>query len=132
MYDARRRWLHQQLRDMGLECELPAGAFYFWIAIDRFGVTSLEFAHGLLASQKVVLMPGENFGPSGSRHVRISYAASQAKLEEGCRRLRRFLALMEYVEPGTRRQVAKQFRVDDAHLVPDSHHQAVHSRVPRE
>jgi aminotransferase len=101
MYDTRRQWLHRELSDMGLECELPAGAFYFWIPINQFGVTSLEFVHALLASQRVLLMPGENFGPSGVRHVRISYAANQAKLDEGCRRLRHFLKLLRGIEvPG--------------------------------
>ena len=90
-YDARRRWLHRELQGMGLDCDLPAGAFYFWMPIGPFGMTSLQFAHRLLDSHKVLLMPGDNFGPSGAEHIRISYAAPLAKLQEGCRRLKRFL-----------------------------------------
>jgi aspartate/methionine/tyrosine aminotransferase len=123
-YDARRQWLHGELCDMGLRCELPAGAFYFWIPIEQFGVTSLQFAHGLLASQKVLLMPGENFGPSGPRHVRISYAASQARLEEGCARLRRFVDFVRAGETG-RQHTDKSYRLDDAHSSPGAPHQTV-------
>ena len=114
-YDARRQWMHRELCDMGLECDLPAGAFYFWIPIHQFGVTSLQFAHGLLASQRVLLMPGENFGPSGPRHVRISYAATQAKLEEGCRRLRRFLELVHGERTERSSGMDRCLRVDPAH-----------------
>lgn len=117
-YYARRQWMHRELCSMGLTCELPAGAFYFWVPIQQFGVTSIEFAHGLLASQKVLLMPGENFGPSGPHHIRISYAASQAKLEEGCRRLKCFLNLMR--ESEARRTIDGEHRVrlDLAHASP--------------
>jgi aminotransferase len=115
-YDARRQWMHRELCSMGLTCELPAGAFYFWIPVQQFGVTSLEFAHGLLASQKVLLMPGENFGPSGPHHIRISYAASQVKLEDGCRRLKSFLDLMRESESGRRIDGNRPVRLDQAHV----------------
>jgi aminotransferase len=114
-YDARRQWMHRELCSMGLPCGLPAGAFYFWVPVDQFGVTSLEFAHGLLASQKVLLMPGENFGPSGPRHIRISYAASQAKLEEGCRRLRRFVELLHGHATDRRTIDDRLVRIDPPH-----------------
>jgi aminotransferase len=120
-YDARRRWMHGELCSMGLSCDLPAGAFYFWIPIDQFGVTSLEFAHGLLASQKVLLMPGENFGPTGARHVRISYAASQAKLEDGCARLRRFVDLLRGVDL-SQQSMDKSVRLDTGHNGPGIPH----------
>jgi aspartate/methionine/tyrosine aminotransferase len=90
-YDARRRWLCGELAAMGLRCSMPAGAFYFWIPIAQFGLTSLQFAHRLADSHQVLLMPGENFGPSGPHHIRTSFATPRPKLEEGCRRLRRFL-----------------------------------------
>ena len=117
-YDARRTWLRRELCSMGLKCEMPAGAFYFWVPIQRFGVTSLEFAHGLLASQEVLLMPGENFGPSGPYHIRISYAASQAKLDEGCRRLKCFVNLMCESEARRRIECEHRVRLDLAHASP--------------
>jgi len=119
-YDARRRWMHRELCSMGLPCELPAGAFYFWVPIQQFGMTSLEFAHALLASQKVLLMPGENFGPSGPRHIRISYAASQGRLGDGCRRLKSFLVLMRECEAVQSIGGEHRVRVDLAHASPDA------------
>ncbi len=114
-YDARRQWLHRELCEMGLPCDMPAGAFYFWVPIRQFGVASLEFAHGLLASQKVLLMPGENFGPSGPHHIRISYAASREKLQEGCRRLRKFLDLLKGETSRTALSHAQNCRMDGPH-----------------
>ncbi len=129
-YDARRQWLHRELCSMGLPCELPAGAFYCWIPIRQLGLTSLEFAHGLLESQRVLLMPGENFGPSGPQHVRISFAASQSKLEEGCRRLRAFLDLIRDGK-STHRTIGDRLeRLDPPHASPVTPHSANSARQP--
>ena len=113
-YDARRYWLHRELCEMGLPCDRPAGAFYFWIPIRQFGVSSLEFANGLLASQAVLVMPGESFGPSGPDHIRLSYAATQSRLEEGCRRLRRFVELLRNVSPPASSEYGRIVRFDSA------------------
>jgi aminotransferase len=126
-YDARRQWLHRELCGMGLPCELPAGAFYLWIPIDQFGVTSLQFAHGLLASQKVLLMPGENFGPCGPRHIRISYAASQPKLEEGCKRMRRFVEMLRGDKPSRASIDDRSGRFDPPHAETNRRHNDRHS-----
>jgi aminotransferase len=125
-YDARRHWMHRQLGSVGLNCDMPAGAFYFWVPIRQFGVSSLEFAHGLLASQRVLLMPGENFGPSGARYIRISYAAPQAKLEEGCSRISKFVELLRGGE-----KIDKSVRFDPAHSTPAMPNQIVHNTVGR-
>jgi aminotransferase len=126
-YDVRRQWLDNALRTMGLECDLPVGAFYFWIPIHSFGLTSLEFANRLLDSHKVLLMPGENFGPSGPGHVRISYAAPQSRLEEGCQRLASFIAELrgaadlQRAESGgqsAESATAETVRFDARHQVP--------------
>lgn len=125
-YDARRQSVHGALHGMGMPCDLPAGAFYFWIPIDRFRMTSLEFAHAFLESERVLLMPGENFGPSGPRHVRISYAATQAKLDEGLSRLERFL---DTLRNRPRRRLAR-VRIDPAHAGLRAPHTSAPNRVP--
>jgi len=55
-------------------------------------VPSLEFCSRLLAREKLALVPGVAFGPHGERHVRLSYTAPIATLDDGVDRLERFLA----------------------------------------
>ncbi len=90
-YDLRRRYLVGELRDMGLECFEPLGAFYVFPSIRSTGLSSEEFASRLLAGQKVAVVPGNAFGESGEGHVRISYSYSMAHLREAMSRMRAFL-----------------------------------------
>ena len=90
-YDLRRRYLVGELRDMGLECFEPLGAFYVFPSIRSTGLSSEEFASRLLADQKVAVVPGNAFGESGEGHVRISYSYSMAHLCEAMSRMRAFL-----------------------------------------
>ena len=75
-YNERRRYLLHRLKNMGLKCFEPFGAFYIFPSIKEFGMTSDEFATELLNSKKVAVVPGTAFGKSGEGFVRISYAYS--------------------------------------------------------
>lgn len=90
-YDMRRRYVVGELRDMGLDCFEPLGAFYVFPSIRSTGLSSEEFASRLLADQKVAVVPGNAFGESGEGHVRISYSYSMAHLREALERMRTFL-----------------------------------------
>lgn len=90
-YDKRRRIIVKGLRELGLRCFEPRGAFYVFPSIVGTGMTSEEFCENLLFEEKVALVPGNAFGPSGEGHVRCCYAASQNKIEEALERLQRFL-----------------------------------------
>ena len=90
-YDIRRRFLVSELRNMGLDCFEPHGAFYVFPSIQSTGLTSDEFCNRLLQEQRVAVVPGNAFGESGEGHVRISYSYSMAHLQEACRRIRTFL-----------------------------------------
>lgn len=90
-YDIRRRFLVSELRNMGLECFEPHGAFYVFPSIKSTGLTSEEFCNRLLQEQHVAVIPGDAFGESGEGHVRISYSYSMAHLREACSRMRAFL-----------------------------------------
>ena len=90
-YDMRRRYLVGELRDMGLDCFEPLGAFYVFPSIRSTGLSSEAFCNQLLEQQKVAVVPGNAFGESGEGHVRISYSYSMAHLREAMRRMRAFL-----------------------------------------
>ena len=47
-YDQRRRYVMHSLREMGLKCFEPFGAFYVFPSIQEFGMTSEEFAERFL------------------------------------------------------------------------------------
>lgn len=90
-YNQRRRFLINELREMGFECFEPYGAFYVFPSIKHLGMTSGEFANRLLESQKLAVVPGTAFGACGEGFVRISYAYSIKELKEALGRIRKFL-----------------------------------------
>jgi aminotransferase len=90
-YDRRRRLFVKGLDELGLACPEPGGAFYAFPSIRSSGLSSQDFAEQLLAEQKVAVVPGDVFGPSGDGHVRCSYATALPLLEEALERIQRFL-----------------------------------------
>ena len=90
-YDKRRRFVLHELRDMGLPCFEPYGAFYVFPCIREFGMTSEQFATRLLEEQKVAIVPGTAFGDCGEGFLRISYAYSMENLKQALSRLRKFV-----------------------------------------
>jgi aminotransferase len=90
-YDRRRRFFVQGLNAIGLDCYEPRGAFYAFPSIARSGLSSEEFAERLLMEERVAVVPGNAFGPSGEGHVRCSYATALPHLEEALERMARFL-----------------------------------------
>ncbi len=90
-YDHRRRFLVRGLREAGLECYEPRGAFYVFPCIRSTGLSSDEFCERFLMSEKVAAIPGSAFGPGGEGFVRMCYAASMDDLREALRRLGEFL-----------------------------------------
>ncbi len=100
-YNQRRRYLLHAFKEMGLECFEPFGAFYVFPSIQKFGLTSDEFATRLLMEEKVAVVPGTAFGASGEGFVRISYAYSLEALKKALGRLERFIKKLEAEQKGT-------------------------------
>lgn len=90
-YDRRRRFLVHGLREAGLECYEPKGAFYVFPCIKSTGMTSDEFCEKFLLAERVAAIPGSAFGPGGEGFVRMCYATSMDDLNEALVRLKRFL-----------------------------------------
>ena len=90
-YDRRRRLMVDGLRNIGLDCFEPRGAFYVFPSIRNTGLTSLQFAEQLLQAEKVALVPGDAFGACGEGFVRCSYASSSKNLSEALDRIGRFV-----------------------------------------
>jgi aminotransferase len=90
-YDRRRRVFYKGLTEIGLDCPEPEGAFYAFPSIAASGLSSQVFAEELLRAERVAVVPGDVFGPSGEGHIRCSYATALPALEEALERMERFL-----------------------------------------
>lgn len=94
-YARRREIILAGLRAIpGVTCTAPQGAFYVFPNVAAHFRKEMPddttMARQLLEKEHVAVVPGEAFGAPG--HIRISYAASVERIEEGLRRLGRFLA----------------------------------------
>lgn len=90
-YDRRRRLLVDGLNGLGLTTFEPRGAFYAFPRITSTGLDSEGFAQRLLEEERVAVVPGNAFGPSGEGHVRACYATAYEQLEEALARIGRFV-----------------------------------------
>jgi aspartate aminotransferase len=100
-YARRRKRIVEGLRAIpGVKCEEPGGAFYAFPNIsahlqgkDALAKSCTELTKQLLEKVQVAVVPGEAFGAPG--YLRLSYATSIERIDEGLRRLDRFFARAE-------------------------------------
>jgi aspartate aminotransferase len=90
-YRDRRAWLMPAINGIdGMCCAHPDGAFYIFPDVSAFfGRGSVRdsktLTNYLLDEARVAVIPGSAFG--NDNHVRISYATSMERLQEGVRRI---------------------------------------------
>ncbi len=103
-YARRRKRIVEGLRAIpGLTCGMPGGAFYAFPNVSAhlangasehaLAKDTTELAKLLLDEARVALVPGDAFGAPG--YLRLSYATSIERIEEGLRRMERFFARVE-------------------------------------
>ena len=107
-FEKRRDFVFDSLSSMtGVSCQKPGGAFYVYPNISAFFNTlyngtpirnSDDFSYYLLNEAKVVVTPGSVFG--SDEHIRMSYATSMEKLEEGMKRIKTALEKLKTALPG--------------------------------
>lgn len=68
---------------------LPRGAFYGLVKIGDRHSSALDFARQLLIEQGVAVVPGDTFGPSTNRMIRLAFTVGEDQLGEGLRRIAR-------------------------------------------
>ena len=76
----------------GIRCAMPKGAFYTFPSVEDTGMSSREFADGLLEDAGVACLAGESFGEYGKGCVRFSFANSAENIERALERIERFVA----------------------------------------
>lgn len=89
-YDRRRRLIVHGLREAGLSCHEPRGAFYAFPAVPE-GMDSQTFCEKLLWEKKVAAVPGDAFGALGDGFIRCSYAASVENIQKAVERIAAFV-----------------------------------------
>ena len=92
IYARRREYVCSRLRDMGLAFPEPEGAFYVFVDIRKFGMTSDEFCTRMIREGKVAAVPGSCFGAEG--YIRLSYCYGEEELKTGLDRMETFLAAL--------------------------------------
>lgn len=92
-YTANRSLLLDGLRRIGIDRLAPTdGAFYVYADVSELTDDSLEFCAKLLADTGVAIAPGIDFDTTrGSSFVRLSFAGPTGGLEEGLRRIGRWV-----------------------------------------
>lgn len=78
----------------GLPFERPAGTFYIYADISSKlspSRTSMDVALELIDKEKVVTIPGSAFGREAAGFLRVSFAANPEDIQEGIRRMGRYL-----------------------------------------
>ncbi len=90
-YRERRDLLVTGLNELGLECEIPHGAFYAFPRVQSIHKESRKAAEILLEKAHVATIPGSVFGAQGEGHLRFGYATSLEAIHDGLEALRTFL-----------------------------------------
>lgn len=90
-YHRRRDLIVRRFNESGLTCHLPRGSFYAFPNVGATGLSEQEFAVGLLAREKVAVVPGTAFGANGTGHVRACFATAYDQIIQACDRIDRFV-----------------------------------------
>ncbi len=89
-FEARRNLLVSGLRELGIPCSMPGGAFYVFPNVAEYGGGD-AFTDKLLKDALIAATPGSAFGPGGNDYVRLSYAISQERLRDALERIEKVL-----------------------------------------
>ena len=90
-YEKRRNFIYASFAELGIPCARPGGAFFAFPYVGNFGISSKDFALRFLDEEKVAVVPGTAFGPSGEGFVRCAYATSFEELKTAIGRLGAFV-----------------------------------------
>jgi len=93
-YESRRNFIHSSMEEMGFPVASPRGSFYIFPQIGWSGLSSREFSLRLLEEQKVAVVPGTAFGPSGEGFVRCSFATGLEQIKEAMKRMSVFCSAL--------------------------------------
>ena len=92
-YQNRAARVVDKLLAMGFECDKPRAGCAIWASLPgTIKMSSYEFCASLLSTKHVALQPGEIFGLSDSRYLRISLTESDENIAKVLNLLKEFLS----------------------------------------
>lgn len=89
-YNKRRNFMMASFKEMNIPCINPSGAFYAFVDISKYGISSKQFAFDLLEAENVAVVPGTAFGACGEGFIRCSYATSLDRIKLAMQRMKNF------------------------------------------
>lgn len=91
-FQNRRDVLYQGLTDIGFECAKPQGAFYIFAKIPAgLEQDDSKFIYDLVDKAHVAVTAGSSFALGGQGYIRFSYAVSMDQINEGLRRIKKYV-----------------------------------------
>ena len=92
-FAARSELLYEGLRHLpGFRVNKPPGSFYIFPDISQLTDDTYRFALDLLQEERVAVVPGSPFGPSGVGCIRLACTLSREKIAEAVARIERFVS----------------------------------------
>ena len=83
-YRRRRDHMVERLAQVpGIRFTRPDGGFYVFVDVSEYAGDTRAFARTLLERGRVVLTPGEYYGPAGAGHLRFSFAVASDVIDRG-------------------------------------------------
>jgi (5-formylfuran-3-yl)methyl phosphate transaminase len=99
IYNQRRITLIKRLKELGFGLAVePTGAFYVLANAKHLHPDSYKLAFDILKKAKVGVSPGIDFGSGGEGYLRLTYANSLERIQEGLDRLEAYLKSGAYRE----------------------------------
>jgi aspartate aminotransferase len=87
-FSERRDYVVERIEEIdGIDAAEPQGGFYVFLDVRELEGSSLDIAERLLTEYNVVTVPGSGFGDAGDGYLRLSFANSIDRLEEGFDRI---------------------------------------------
>ena len=91
-FQKRRDVLYKGLTEIGFECAKPEGAFYIFAKIpEGLEQDDNKFIYDLVDKAHVAVTSGSCFAKGGEGYIRFSYAVAMAEIEEGLKRIAKYV-----------------------------------------
>ena len=92
VYNERRVLMVRRLKELGFGLAVePTGAFYVLANAKKFHPDSYKLAFDLLKKARIGVTPGIDFGVGGEGYLRLAYANSLERINQGLDRLKEYL-----------------------------------------
>lgn len=91
--EGRMKYFHQCVNEIErLSGIMPQGGFFYWLNIEKTGLTSNEFSARLVTETGIATTPGIAFGENWDHYIRFSLAVPLEQIEKAVELLRIFMS----------------------------------------